>query len=237
MKKIFLWLILFWSIFALWWCTLENKTTVSWALWWVPSSWNKQEKTKIHDDNGEREMSWKTQWWEEQWWKTGEENVQKPTDNPLQSIKQRFQLWNNPETPYTLEKVDLTWSAEWGVATYYYDGDDLKKVIARYYGETGKELYELYYDQGNDLFFVFQVSTTYARPLFVDETETWGEDEVDKKVEQRYYFDNGTMILRRGEDNQKMASNTNSFQQKEKDLLHLSKELLDKSMEMPNKEE
>lgn len=232
MKKIFLWWVLFGSIFVLWWCSLKNTKTPLWNVW--TPSWKKQETAKIQKNNERSDDVG-----EKQWWNTSEDDaIQGGQDNVLQSIQQRFQLWNNPETPYTLKKLDLTWSTEWGVATYYYDGDDLKKIIARYYGETGKELYELYYDEGNNLFFVFHVSTTYTRPLFVDDAEAWEEEKIpDHIVEQRYYFDKGTMILRKGEDNQKMPSNTDSFQRKEKNLLRFSQILLDKATRDVNGEE
>lgn len=97
------------------------------------------------------------------------------------------------------EDRELTETAEGGVATFYYSGGVLKKIVATQYGEMFRKLSE-YYLLGGMVSFVFEKTLRYNRPLLYDSTAMRenGDDQVfdlDKSVmeEVRSYFVGGKL--------------------------------------------
>jgi hypothetical protein len=75
-------------------------------------------------------------------------------------------------------------STEGGALTGYFSGKSLRKLEAKFYGETGQALEE-YYFWNDRLFFVLRVDTRYDKPL---------SGVVKSKSEERFYFADGVLI-------------------------------------------
>jgi hypothetical protein len=77
-------------------------------------------------------------------------------------------------------KRDLTGeSAEGGELTAYLKDASIRKMSAKFFGETGKALQE-YYFWDNQLIFVLRVESHYTKPM---------SGVVKTKTEERFYFD------------------------------------------------
>jgi hypothetical protein len=75
-------------------------------------------------------------------------------------------------------------STEGGELTAYFSGQSLRKMSAKFYGETGRALEEFYFWQDR-LIFVLRVESRYDKPL---------SGVVRSKSEERFYFDDGVLI-------------------------------------------
>ncbi len=69
-------------------------------------------------------------------------------------------------------------STEGGEVTRYYDGNVLRKIVAVYYGESGRATCEYYFLNGQ-LAFAYYVDYNYDKPL---------SGKVKSKEENRFYF-------------------------------------------------
>jgi hypothetical protein len=76
-------------------------------------------------------------------------------------------------------------SLEGGELQGFYRGNELRKLSARHYGETGQASQEYYFANGR-LIFIHVVVHRYERPF--------GEGGVQWKSEHRLYFDRGRLI-------------------------------------------
>jgi hypothetical protein len=75
-------------------------------------------------------------------------------------------------------------SAEGGELTAYVKDSSVRKLSAKFFGETGKALQE-YYFWDNQLIFVLRVESHYTKPM---------SGVVKNKTEERFYFANGSLI-------------------------------------------
>lgn len=75
-------------------------------------------------------------------------------------------------------------STEGGELTAYFLGQSLRKLAAKFFGETGQALEE-YYFWNDRLFFVLRVDSRYDKPL---------SGKVKSKSEERFYFADGVLI-------------------------------------------
>jgi hypothetical protein len=75
-------------------------------------------------------------------------------------------------------------STEGGELTAWLAGQSLRKLSAKFYGETGQALEE-YYFWDDRLFFVLRVESRYDKPL---------SGVVKTKTEERFYFADGALI-------------------------------------------
>lgn len=88
-------------------------------------------------------------------------------------------------------------STEGGEAKYYYDGNTLKKIVARLYFETG-DLYTEYYIKNNKVYFIYEKWT---------ERQHWAiseKQEILKVEESRYYLDNNGKLVRYADEKGKI---------------------------------
>lgn len=79
-------------------------------------------------------------------------------------------------------------STEGAEVTYYTSGKELKKVVAKIYGETGNTSSEYFY-RGEDLIFAFQRSQHFDKPI-----DGGRVPKVVRIEELRAYFDAGKCI-------------------------------------------
>jgi hypothetical protein len=138
------------------------------------------------------------------------------TERDIQSIRQSYAAINRKQARYRKVKKDLSgFSAEGGVLTAYFDGQNIVKMLATYYGEMGRTNEEFYYRDGK-LIFVLRTELNYDRPL---------SGKVIRTKMSRFYFNDDKLIRWIDESGKTMASDTAEYQEQEKDHLDTSKTL------------
>jgi hypothetical protein len=75
-------------------------------------------------------------------------------------------------------------STEGGELTAYFSGQSLRKLIAKFYGETGQAIEEYYFWNERPIF-VLRVESHYNKPL---------SGIAKSKTEERFYFADGVLI-------------------------------------------
>lgn len=136
----------------------------------------------------------------------------------LKPIKENFKRINSITKWEKIERKDVfDKSSEGGEVSYYYSNNGLEKIIAIYYGESGKYISE-YYLQNDTLSFVFEQEHRYNRPIYwTPETakENGDSEAFDSKKSQiseiRSYFENGKIIYQ-------LPENAPNIEQKEQEI-------------------
>ena len=135
----------------------------------------------------------------------------------ISDIREKFGAVNYNINSYKKVKKDLMdESTEGGELEAYFKKEELKKIVAIYFGEMGKLIKE-YYFWDNDLFFVFTQEYSYDMPMYMDGSK------VDKIDENRYYVHNDKLI--RWLDPNKEKVGKSKFIQKETEILQNAKTL------------
>lgn len=119
----------------------------------------------------------------------------------LKPIKENFKRINSITKWDKIERKDVfDKSSEGGEVSYYYSDNKLEKIVAIYYGESGKYISE-YYLLDDTLSFVFEQEHRYNRPIYwTPETakENGDSEAFDLKKSQiseiRSYFEKGKII-------------------------------------------
>ena len=117
-------------------------------------------------------------------------------DNKVKTIRENFKRINSTSKWTKVDTKSIHGqSTEGGTAKFYYSINGLEKIVATYYGETGKSIEEYYLENGKILF-VFEQIYRYNRPIYWDEQraqEHGDNEEFDMEkseiTENRYYFD------------------------------------------------
>lgn len=104
-------------------------------------------------------------------------------------------------------------STEGGEIKKYYQGKSLRKARLIFYGETGKAVFEYYFEDGMVIFFLKRIYD-YNIPMYMKGSR------VSKIEEERFYFNNRKLIRWISSDRKIMASNQYSGKEDEilKDL-------------------
>jgi hypothetical protein len=156
----------------------------------------------------------------------------------ISDIRNDYSIINENIDSYSkIEKDILGESTEGGLAIYYLKDNDienLKKISATYFGETGKSIYEFYYEESR-LFFVFEQRYEYNRPIYWDKerAEEFNDSEVfdidkSKITENRYYFYDDKLVMWLNPDQQEVETSLDSFEEKRVDVLNHSRKLIEK---------
>ena len=103
-------------------------------------------------------------------------------------------------------------SAEGGELTGYFNKSNLRKLSAKFFGETGKALEEYFFAE-NQLIFVLRVESHYTKPM---------SGVVKNKTEQRFYFADGKLIRWLNADNKDVTGDP-AKPERERDLLESAK--------------
>ena len=105
-------------------------------------------------------------------------------------IRKQFASINHHLNAYKkIEKEDTAQTTEGNQVIEYFNGKELKKITAEYFGEMGKELDE-YYFFNKKLIFYYSRYTKYKQPFYLTKNPL-----IDSVKETRYYF-NGDKIFR-----------------------------------------
>lgn len=133
----------------------------------------------------------------------------------ISSIRQRYATINRNQAKYKRVKKDLLgFSTEGGEMVAYLDDRAVVKMVATFYGESGKAVEEYYY-RGDQLIFVFRKESRYDKPL---------SGRVVSTQQQRFYFNNGQLIRWLDEKGKSVAAGP-TFSSKQEELRNSSKEL------------
>lgn len=113
-------------------------------------------------------------------------------------------------------------SASGGELKAYYHQKQLKKVVATYFGETGKAIIDYYFDNDH-VFFIFRQDFQYNSPMYVVESDPeMGIEAFDsnktKIEENRYYFTNNKLIRWLDNSKKKKLKTTPEFLEKQAEL-------------------
>lgn len=112
--------------------------------------------------------------------------------NELKNIKDNFKRINNIKKWTVIDSLDLYESAEGGQATFYFANKQLQKIVAVYYGETGK-IVEEYYLLNNKLSFVYRKDFKYNSSIYSNENEKFNIEK-SNIFESRSYFYNDILF-------------------------------------------
>lgn len=136
-------------------------------------------------------------------------------EESIASIRQHYAQINRNAAKYKKVKKDLSgFSTEGGQMIAYFDGPNIMKIAATFYGESGKASEEYYYWDGK-VIFVLRTDYRYNKPL---------SGKVVKTTESRFYFNDDKLIRWIDESGKQAASDTSEYQEKQKEYLDNSKQ-------------
>lgn len=136
-------------------------------------------------------------------------------EKSIRTIRQHYARINKDASQYTKKERDLSgFSTEGGTLTGYYQGSELKKIVATYYGETGKAIKEFYFANGT-LIFLLSTDLTYERPLMYDGKDT---GKIASSTKERFYFNKGTLIQWLDPTGKPMKTNDTTAKKKSKEI-------------------
>lgn len=134
-------------------------------------------------------------------------------EDPINTIRQHYASINRNAARYKKVRKELSgFSTEGGVLVAYFDGPAIMKIVATFYGESGKASEEFYYWEGK-LIFVLRTDYRYNKPL---------SGKVVRTTMNRYYFSNDKLIRWIDENGRQVASDTSAFQIGQKEYLDSS---------------
>lgn len=137
-----------------------------------------------------------------------------PQADAIAPIRQHYVQINRSAAGYRKVKKDLSgFSAEGGVLVAYFNGLNIMKIRATFYGESGKAAEDYYYWEGK-LIFVLRTDYAYSKPL---------SGKVVRTEESRFYFNDDKLIRWLDERGKQVASETSEYTEKQKEYLDNSK--------------
>jgi hypothetical protein len=143
--------------------------------------------------------------------------VRAQSETKIQSIRQSYAAINRKQARYRKVKRELSgFSAEGGVLTAYFEGAPIVKMLAIFYGESGKSQEEFYYRDGK-LIFVLRTESRYNRPL---------SGKVVSTKLSRFYFHDDKLIRWIDPSGKFMPSDSAEYQEQEKDYLETSRKFV-----------
>jgi len=108
----------------------------------------------------------------------------------LNFIKARFaEISQNLKSYKKVEKTDTAETTDGNSVLLYYEGNEIRKITAAYYGESGKALHEFYFS-GKKLIFCYFVIYYYNKPYYIK-----GGGKVASTADKRIYLDNDKIFF------------------------------------------
>lgn len=122
---------------------------------------------------------------------------------------------------YKVTSYEVERSTEGGEVTLYFDHTQLKKIKEVHFGETGKAIFEYYFDN-QGLVFIFKQIHHYNAPItqFEADEDIPAFDPNKSRIEEnRYYFCQGKMIEWLDENKRPVPPNSKRYINKQNELL------------------
>lgn len=139
-----------------------------------------------------------------------------PQADPIETIRQHYTQINRSAPNYRKVKKNLSgFSGEGGEMIAYFHGPTVMKIVATYFGETGKATEEFYYWDGK-LIFVFSKDMRYRKPL---------SGKVVSTTEDRFYFNNDKLLRWIDGKGNQVAETADVFAEKQSDYVKTAKQL------------
>jgi hypothetical protein len=146
------------------------------------------------------------------------QNRQPTVAEKLREIRAQYgTIKHELPTYHTIERELTGFSTEGGTLKAYVDRDQIKSIVAVFYGETGRSYAEYYYDDAGELFFVFQKESRYDKPF----------GKIVHAREERLYFDRGQLIRWLRDANKQVSPNRPEYQERETSILEVSGRLVE----------
>jgi len=140
------------------------------------------------------------------------------TTRQIQSIRRQYAAINKRVGRYKKVKKELSgFSLEGGEMVAYFDGPTIVKIVATYYGESGKSLEE-YYFENEKLIFVYRKESRYNRPF---------SGKVVHSYENRFYFAKDRLIDWRNSMGRPAPNGTADYQEKQDEFLETARKFLE----------
>ena len=128
-------------------------------------------------------------------------------------IRERYAAINEELPKYKAVKKELVgFSTEGGELTAYFEGLKIRKIVARFQGESGGALEE-YYFWHDELQFVYRKDDTYTEPM---------SGKVAGSAETRFYFEKGELIRWLTGKRKPMRRGSDQFREEQKKYLSSS---------------
>jgi hypothetical protein len=133
--------------------------------------------------------------------------------DPIPSIRQQYAAINKRAPRLRKVKKELSgFSTEGGELVAYFDGKAIVKMVATYYGETGRTVEEFYY-RDEKLIFAFRKVLNYDRPL---------SGKVVSTSEERFYFNNDQLVSWIDQDKKQVETSNPDYAAKQAEYLEYS---------------
>ena len=123
---------------------------------------------------------------------------------------------------YKVTSYDVYQSTEGGEVSLYFNHAQLKKIKEVHFGETGKVIFEYYFDD-QGLVFIFEQIHDYNAPItqFEADEDIPAFDPNKSRIEEnRYYFCQGKMIEWLDENKRPVTPNSKRYIDKQNELLN-----------------
>ncbi len=144
----------------------------------------------------------------------------KPEDAVAEAMKHYNEI-NNKQKDYKVKRVDDITSAASGTITGYYRDEEVKKIIAEHFSDTGRVFTEYYFDDGM-LIFILKQNFVYNKPrTYTEEKATavgdsvWYDDKKTRLDMGRFFFANNKLVKWFGPDNKEVSAKSWAFTNKE----------------------
>jgi hypothetical protein len=134
-------------------------------------------------------------------------------EESIQLIRQHYATINRSAAKYRKVRKELSgFSAEGGQLIAYFNGQNLMKIGATFYGESGRASEEYYYWDGK-LIFVLRTDFAYNKPL---------SGKVVRTELSRFYFNDDRLIRWVDAGGKQVGAGASEFGEKQKDYLDSS---------------
>lgn len=148
-------------------------------------------------------------------------SVSAQEDKQITAIRGKVAAINKSAARYTRTKRDVFGiSTEGAEATYFQKGKELKKITAKIYGETFNASAELYFENGNPLFYYLKINR-YDTQIGLKKPV-----KVVRVEEERYYFA-GTAMIRVMLGTKIIRETDEKYAEMRDGILQIAKELLE----------
>jgi hypothetical protein len=136
----------------------------------------------------------------------------------VQLIRKQYAAINKRARKYRRVNKELSgFSLEGGKLVAYFDGPAIVKIVATYYGESGRSLEEYYY-ANEKLIFVFRKEFRYDTPMSGKVVHTY---------ESRFYFANDRLIEWLNSQGRPAPNGIADYQQKQAEYLETSRKFVE----------
>lgn len=139
-----------------------------------------------------------------------------------QHIRAVYAHINQNQPNLKVATYNIYQSTEGGKVTLYFDHNQLKKIKEINYSETGKSIFEYYFDD-QGLVFIFKQDHNYNAPItqFEADDDIPAFDPNKSRIEEnRYYFCQGKMIEWLDENKRPVPPNSKRYIDKQNELLN-----------------